>query len=56
MLLSLRITETLPMYSSAPAVSFMSMMGFRAFIYSYGDVPGSQMAVIIGKPTTRGAQ
>ena len=45
--LSLRITRTLPMSGNALAVSFISVMGFRTVIYSYGDVPGSQMAVII---------
>lgn len=41
------------MCGSALAVSFMSMTGFRTFVHSYGDVPGSQMAVIIVKPTAR---
>lgn len=41
------------MCGSALAVSFMSMTGFRTFVHSYSGVPGSQMAVIIVKPTAR---
>lgn len=54
--LSLQITAELPMHSNVIPVSLRSVMGFRTFIYSYGNVPRTQMALINGKLTTRGIQ
>lgn len=54
--LFLQITKALPVHSSALNVSFVSLTVLRTFIYSYGDVPGSQMAAAFGTLTTRAVQ